>query len=145
MQLFNVDFKGKSFEMVEKYMPNIRTTVPMLMSEDCFTTVYRREKMLYLSPDSENELLTYDPDDIYVLGAVVDKRESLPLTLTKARMLGMRHARLPLDKFVKFKRGSHKRLGINNVVTILQSWKNTKDWEEALKKIPWYKLNDEEN
>lgn len=145
LQLFNVDFKGKSFEMVEKYMPNIRTKVPMMISENSYTTAYPREKLLYLSPDSENELINFDPGDIYVLGAIVDKGASRPLSLTKARMLGIRHARLPLDRYVKFKRGSRKRLGISNVVEILQSWKTTKDWEEAFRRIPSYKLNGEEN
>lgn len=128
--------------MLEKFMPNIREKKsPMLISEDSFATIHPREKLLYLSPDSENELLHYDPEDIYVLGAMVDKSTSLPLSLTRARTLGIRHARLPIDNYVKFKVGSHKRLMINNVVEILQTWKQTKDWNKAFQKIPDIKID----
>lgn len=142
LQLFNADFGGATFEMLEKLMPNVREKKnPMLISEHSFTTVYPKENLLYLSPDSDNDLLQYNPEDIYVVGALVDKRASLPFSLTKARTLGIRHARLPIDDYVKLKVGSHKRLNINVVIEILQSWKNTKDWNEAFKNISGYKID----
>lgn len=56
--------------------------------------------MVYLTPDAE-ETLTYDPDDIYIIGSIVDKRTQPPLSLAKAKREGLRMAKFPLDRYVK--------------------------------------------
>lgn len=141
LQLFNVNYNETSFKTMEKHMPLLRYKKnPFLITENTFTSIYPMEKLLYLSPDSENILSNYDSDDIYIVGGIVDKGPCLPLSLTKANKLGIRHARLPLDEYVKFYCGSHKRLRIDSIVDILLNWKETNDWNKAFEKIPNYKL-----
>ena len=44
------------------------------VTTDCVTRTFPREKLVYLSPDSPNVLQEYSHDDIYILGALIDKR-----------------------------------------------------------------------
>ena len=35
--------------------------------------LFPAERMVYLSPDSNNDLQKFNPDDIYVIGGIIDK------------------------------------------------------------------------
>ena len=35
--------------------------------------MFPTERMVYLSPDSKNDLKCYDPNDIYIIGGIVDR------------------------------------------------------------------------
>lgn len=57
---------------------------------------------LYLTPDSRTDLLEYNPDDVYIIGGIVETAGDVPYTLTKAKKLGIRHARLPTKRTVGY-------------------------------------------
>ncbi len=65
---------------------------------------------LYLTPDSRTDLLEYNPDDVYIVGGIVETAGDVPYTLTKAKKLGIRHARLPTKRTVGYVFYSHKTL-----------------------------------
>ena len=44
------------------------------VTPECFTRVFPPERLVYLSPDSPNVLTEYSQDDVYILGALIDKR-----------------------------------------------------------------------
>ena len=44
------------------------------VTSECFTRVFPPERLVYLSPDSPNVLTEYSQDDVYILGALIDKR-----------------------------------------------------------------------
>lgn len=67
---------------------------------------------MYLTPHTHTTL-KYSPDDIYILGGIVDKELGLNLTGKKALKEEIRHACLPLGQ-VKWKLGS-KLLCIHHV------------------------------
>ncbi len=69
--------------------------------------------MVYLSPHAK-VTLKYDPNDIYIIGAMVDKVHGVPLSSKKAAKDEIRCAALPLDQYFKWKTGP-KILCLNQV------------------------------
>ena len=62
--------------------------------------VFPRDKLVYLTPQSYDDL-DYNPDNIYVMGALVDIYDTKPYTAAKAKTLKLKTARLPLNKFYR--------------------------------------------
>lgn len=54
----------------------------------------------------------FDPDSVYIIGGIVDKKDSTPLTMAKAKREGIRMAKLPLDKYLRWG-SSGKSLTLN--------------------------------
>ena len=75
-----------------------------------------------------------------IFGAMVDKVNNDPLSLAKAKKMGLRMARLPLDRYLQWGAGSGKSLTLNQMVNILLEMKKHGDWERALKYVPRRKL-----
>lgn len=101
----------------------------------CFETtassyldVFPKEKLIYLSPDSNVEMNSFDHDAIYIIGGIADlskEKEKVkmyrifvshgflagkkPLTFAKAKRENLQHQRLPLDRYVKFVESNVKR------------------------------------
>ena len=71
---------------------------PLEWSEKCYTELYPKENLVYLTPDCREELKVYDPDAIYIIGAIVDLSANKPLTMAKSKRQKIRFAKLPLDK-----------------------------------------------
>lgn len=65
-----------------------------------------------------------------------------PLSLAKAKRLGLRMARLPLDQFLQWGAGSGKSLTLNQMINILLDLKQTGDWMHALRHVPRRKIVD---
>ncbi|CAF0768145.1 unnamed protein product [Didymodactylos carnosus] len=105
-------------------------------TEVSYLDLFPKEKFIYLSPDSQNEMLEYDHDAIYIIGGIVDLSSKKPLTFGKAKRQQIRHQRLPIDRYVKFGSGSGKTLTIDQVFNILMTLKHTGNWHEAFKYIP---------
>lgn len=96
--------------------------------EKCYTELYPKERLLMLTPDSPNDL-EYNFNDIYIVGGIVDRGHEQPLTMSKAKRLGLRTARLPLPGY-----GLHRTncLHMNKVVDILLARQFSKDWKAIL-------------
>ena len=61
----------------------------------CYTDLFPKEKLVLISPLSENELV-YDYDDTYIISALHENFEyEGNLALEKAKQEGIRHAKLP--------------------------------------------------
>lgn len=136
---------GQEFrKILLKNIPTIETPAfPASVSDKSFAELFPKEKLVYLTPDSNNELSEFNDEDIYIVGAIVDKSESKPWTLSKAKRLGIRTAKLPLDAFATWKKGS-KSLTINNMVEILHELKTTGDFRAAFRHLPTRKAESKE-
>lgn len=83
-----------------------------------FIILFNRKRLVYLTPHT-SKTLQYSPDDIYIMGGIVDKEVGLDLTGKKAVKEEIRHACLPLGQ-LKWKLGSkllclhHVRIFANN-------------------------------
>lgn len=112
--------------------------VPIHIHEQDITEVISPDRLVYLSPNSDNILETFNPSDCYVIGCIVDRGEKVPLTLDKANKLNIRTARLPIDRFVQFR--LHKELNLDHVMRIMLTAKISRNWQrEIVRHIPVHK------
>ncbi|XP_065200078.1 tRNA methyltransferase 10 homolog A isoform X2 [Planococcus citri] len=107
--------------------------------EHKYLLYFEREKIVYLTSDSENVLENVEEDKIYVIGGFVDHNLHKGLSLKKARADGIRHARLPLQQNIVL--NSRTVLAINHVFEILLAKANGASWREAFRTaIPQRKI-----
>ncbi|KIK67622.1 hypothetical protein GYMLUDRAFT_154603 [Collybiopsis luxurians FD-317 M1] len=90
----------------------------------------KKQNIVYLTADSEEEIEELRPDEIYIIGALVDHNRYKNLTLEKAKSQSIRHARLPIGKYVS-SLPTRKVLTVNQVFEIMLKWVETRNWEEA--------------
>ncbi|XP_063313322.1 tRNA methyltransferase 10 homolog B isoform X2 [Pelobates fuscus] len=99
--------------------------------------LYLTEKIIYLTPDSDNALKDIDPQKVYVLGGLVDESIQKKLTYHKARENGLQTARLPIPEYmvknVNLKNFHSEILAINQVFDVLATYLETQSWPDALK------------
>uniref|UniRef100_A0A673LPA5 tRNA (guanine(9)-N(1))-methyltransferase n=1 Tax=Sinocyclocheilus rhinocerous TaxID=307959 RepID=A0A673LPA5_9TELE len=77
-----------------------------------------------------------EEDKVYILGGLVDETIQKKISYTRAKELGVRTARLPIDEYM-VKRPNPKNfhskiLAINQVFEILLTFRDIKDWTNAL-------------
>ena len=41
-------------------------------TESSYLDVFPRERLIYLSPDSDEEMVSFDHDAVYIIGGIVD-------------------------------------------------------------------------
>lgn len=104
---------------------------PEVYTEQSYLDIFPKEKIVYLSPDSRNEL-QWDDDDVYVIGGLVDVDIKSNASLGKAKKEGVRHAHLPLRRVL----GMQCILNIEHMVAIMCDYRLTKDWMYAFRWIP---------
>lgn len=137
----NANFDKTTMKYLHKHIPTLLDKeFPLNIHQCSYMDLFPKEQLIYLTPHCRNDLTEYDPDAIYIIGAMVDKINSEPLSLAKAKSLGLRMARLPLDRYLQFGSGSGKSLTLNQMTQILLDWKATKNWDKALIHVPRRKI-----
>lgn len=103
---------------------------------------FKKENIVYLTADSENEITELKPEEVYLIGGIVDRNRYKLITLNKAKELGIRHAKLPIGEYIQM--NSCKVLTTNHVFQILSHYVNEQQgWKEAFMSIiPKRKLNE---
>uniref|UniRef100_A0A336M7A4 RNA (guanine-9-)-methyltransferase domain-containing protein 1 n=1 Tax=Culicoides sonorensis TaxID=179676 RepID=A0A336M7A4_CULSO len=144
----NVDINGPVFQNLQRRIPTIfNPEFPVNLHEDHYLEKFPKSKLVYLTPDSKNDLKEFNHDDIYIIGGIVDRVYVAPYSFTKANQENIRTARLPLKKYVKWNaNGRGIALAMNQVFKILLDMKTCNDWQKAfMNNIPKRKLdNDKE-
>lgn len=92
---------------------------------------------MMLTPDSD-DVLDYSFDDIYVIGGIVDFGRNDPLTLAKAKELGIRSARLPLDN-LRMRAGDSRELPMSSAISMIRERQVTNDWNAIIEKCVYLK------
>lgn len=91
--------------------------------------VIAKEDLVYLTSDSPNVLTGLDDSKAYVIGGLVDHNHHKGISFERAKELGIQHAQLPLESFVKM--NSRKVLAVNHVFEIILAYLEKSDWQEA--------------
>lgn len=94
--------------------------------------VFPHEDILYLTSESENVLSSTEPLDertVYVIGGIVDHNSRKGLCHQLAVQKNWRHARLPIDEFIKM--NTRRVLACNHVMEILLNYIQLGDWRKA--------------
>ncbi|KFW75448.1 Mitochondrial ribonuclease P protein 1, partial [Manacus vitellinus] len=105
------------------------------VTEQCYTEVFPKDKLIYLTADSPKVMKTFDHDKIYIVGSMVDKSIKTGVSLARAKRLGLETAALPLDKYLLWNTGG-KNLTLDQMMNILLTLKDTADWKKALEFVP---------
>ena len=91
------------------------------------------DKIVYLTAESDNVLDELEADKFYIIGGLVDHNHHKGICHGKASEIGLKTARLPLDKFVDMK--TRKVLTINHVYEILAEVCQGSSWKDSFLKI----------
>jgi len=140
MYLTNFDPKCPKCNLLYKATTNSKKDdFPVIVTEKSYLDLFPHENLLYLTPDSKNDLIKYDADDIYIIGGLIDTTgridvspKSIPYTLSAAKKEGIRHARLPMKRTL----GINKELNVDHCVAIMADFKYSKDWFYSFRWIP---------
>ncbi|XP_004250300.2 tRNA (guanine(9)-N1)-methyltransferase [Solanum lycopersicum] len=89
----------------------------------------QKERLVYLTADSETTLDVLDPKHIYIIGGLVDRNRWKGLTKKKAEDQGIQTAKLPIGTYLKM--SSSQVLTVNQVVEILLKYLETGDWKTS--------------
>ncbi|XP_071446105.1 mitochondrial ribonuclease P protein 1 homolog [Hetaerina americana] len=131
----------RTISHLHKYIPTMYDdTFPLTVTSNSYLELFPRENLVYLTPHCREELLHYDHDAVYIIGAMVDKVNSEPLSLAKAKREGLKMAKLPIDRYLDWGSGSGKSLTLNQMLKILLDQKHMGDWKKSLLHVPRRKL-----
>ncbi|XP_053671815.1 tRNA methyltransferase 10 homolog A-like [Anopheles nili] len=102
-------------------------------SDAHFTKLFEREKLIYLTSESDNLLERLENGCVYVIGGLVDHNQHKGHCYQLAQKYGIRHARLPLSEHLVIK--TRTILTINQVFEILLNVHLGKDWKQTLLEV----------
>ncbi|KAM6310005.1 tRNA methyltransferase 10 homolog C [Aegotheles albertisi] len=105
------------------------------VTDQCYTEVFPKDKLVYLTADSPKVMKTFDHNKIYIVGSMVDRSIKTGVSLARAKRLGLETAALPLDKYFLWNSGA-KNLTLDQMMDILLTLKDTGDWKAALEFVP---------
>lgn len=94
--------------------------------------VFPHDDILYLTSESENVLSSTEPLDertVYIIGGIVDHNSKKGLCYQLAVENKWRHARLPIDEFIKL--NTRRVLACNHVMEILLNYIQLGNWKQA--------------
>ncbi|XP_038062279.1 tRNA methyltransferase 10 homolog C-like [Patiria miniata] len=118
--------------MLGEHLGSVMVNVTDRQVQDAFPV----EDIVYLTADSPNIMRSYNPNKVYVIGALVDSHRILRgVSFAKAKRLNLNHARLPLDLFLKWSSGG-KNLTLDQMMQILIELNTSGDWVKALNHVP---------
>lgn len=103
---------------------------PFPVVEDALTKLHPARNVVYLTHDAEDVLEQLEPNDIYVIGGLVDRNRLKGATLQRAKELEVRAKRLSLDEEVSLAHGTPV-LTVNHCVEIMLHAANGKSWRDA--------------
>jgi len=96
----NLTPNSRTARKLEKAIPNL-SEVPYTITDKHYLQCYDQSRIVYLSPNAPNYMTKFDPDDVYVIGCIVDKRAEKPLTFARAKEEKIRCVRFPFDQHVR--------------------------------------------
>merc|ERR1719452_420742 len=135
LQLFNYDRGGKVADKMRKMLPTIESD-EMLMDLHSGDMVpsYRPEDLVIITSHSRTDMVEVDSDLTYVIPAYVARGGNKPYAIAKAKKEGIRHVRIPYDRYLHLGRSCRKDLPLNIVMCILNEVKQNGCWESAFRK-----------
>ena len=145
LHLLNCNHESLLMRSLKNQIPTLyQPDFPVTISSKSYLDLYPKEKLVYLTPHTREEMTSFDHDSIYIVGGIVDRQNNVPLTMAKAKRENIRMAKLPLDRYLPWGACSSKSLTLDAIVKILLELKKSGSWEKALTHIPKRKIKTEE-
>ncbi|XP_021181237.3 tRNA methyltransferase 10 homolog A [Helicoverpa armigera] len=98
-----------------------------------YLEVFPKDKIVYLTSESDNVIEQFEENTAYIIGGLVDHNKHKGLCYKIAVEQGIRHGQLPLDKYINMK--TRKVLTIDHVFEIVLRVCEGVPWQEALLKV----------
>ncbi|XP_017773120.1 PREDICTED: tRNA methyltransferase 10 homolog A [Nicrophorus vespilloides] len=127
MQLHLTSFTGKSREEMSKH--NGYEHWDMNFHEESYSSLFPKEKLVYLTSESDNIINELEEDKIYIIGGLVDHNSHKGICFNKAVKEGISHGQLPIGEYFTLK--TRKVFTINQVFEILLRVSEGKTYKEA--------------
>ncbi|XP_043265142.1 tRNA methyltransferase 10 homolog A isoform X1 [Colletes gigas] len=131
MQFSLTGFNGKSRSHMQKH--NGYEHWDVKFHTESYLDIYRKEKIIYLTSESEDVIDHLEHDCVYVIGGLVDHNSHKGHCHKIAVEAGVRHGRLPLDKFLQMK--ARKVLTVDHVFEILLRVSEGRTWQDAFLQV----------
>ncbi|XP_022909983.1 tRNA methyltransferase 10 homolog A [Onthophagus taurus] len=127
MQLYLTSFEGKAKEEMGKHHGYEYWDINFC--EDEYLKIFPKEKLIYLSSESDNVINELEDDKVYIIGGLVDHNSHKGICYKKAVEQGISHGQLPIGEYFKLKH--RKVFTINQVFEILLRVSEGKTFKEA--------------
>lgn len=100
---------------------------------ESYVDLFPHDNLVYLSPHAEEELIEYDHEAVYIIGAFVDQPHHVQHrhSFVNASKHGIRSQRLPLESTLDWGTGN-KCLCLNHVAQIMMDLRQGADLQETL-------------
>lgn len=93
-----------------------------------------KSQFVYLTADTDEIIDTLLPNTTYIIGGIVDKNRHKNLCLDKAKALGLKVGKLPIDKYIEI--NGRTVMATSHVYEICCKWfENNKNWEKAFNDV----------
>eukprot|EP01122_Echinamoeba_exundans_P013750 TRINITY_DN6052_c0_g1_i1.p1 TRINITY_DN6052_c0_g1~~TRINITY_DN6052_c0_g1_i1.p1 ORF type:complete len:379 (+),score=99.12 TRINITY_DN6052_c0_g1_i1:65-1138(+) len=109
-------YNGPIAELM-KAMAGFEQWKGVVKHEKGFEEVWPKEKIVYLTAESDEVIQTLNPDEVYIIGGLVDHNRIKGHVHEKITKMGFRTARLPIEEYLEMK--TRKVLTVNQVAEIL--------------------------
>ncbi|XP_034244051.1 mitochondrial ribonuclease P protein 1 homolog [Thrips palmi] len=130
LHLCNLDFNGRLVHYLRTQRPDF-FDLPISLHEDSYLNLFDRRKLIFIDQRASKRYV-YDPEDIYILRALVDRPRTAPGVDKKAAKEKIRYASLPIDKVIQWKPKAHKHLCLDQYHNILLDVKVSGNWSKAV-------------
>ena len=130
--LTGLNAEDAKFQRLLQAFPGLNAPVsPVHVSERSYLDLFDRGNLVYLTPDTDDVLEEFNPEDVYVIGGFVDEYRSSGHTLEAAKRDKIRHAKLPLKRFL----GTDDKLYVHEVAAVLNDFRRSRDWFFAMRNV----------
>jgi tRNA (guanine9-N1)-methyltransferase len=106
---------------------------PLEVKRESYMELFPRDKVVYLTAESDTVLEEMDAGTVYCIGGIVDHNRLKSIVHDKALELGLTTRRLPIEDHLA--EGLRKVITVNQVFAILLSFWECKDWKAAVEKV----------
>ncbi|CAE8614153.1 unnamed protein product [Polarella glacialis] len=100
---------------------------PLQVLPGPYIEAFPREKLVYLTADSEVVLESFDPEKVYIIGGIVDRNRLKGATMDKAVEQEIATAQLPLAAHIEMGVSS-RVLAVNHVFAMVLDHQASGDW-----------------
>ena len=94
-----------------------------------YAEMFPKKDLVYLTADSDDVIEELNPNDVYIIGGIVDRNRLKNCTFRKAQKQGIRTAKLPIAEHVTM--SATKVLTVNCVLDIMCKQLHYKDWKKT--------------
>ncbi|XP_018574257.1 tRNA methyltransferase 10 homolog A [Anoplophora glabripennis] len=131
MQLHLTSFNGRNKEEMSRHHGYENWDINFHSND--YLKIFPKEKLVYLTSESDNVMTELEDEKIYIIGGLVDHNSHKGLCYNKAVKEGIAHAQLPIGEYFWMKH--RKVLTINQVFEILLGVSEGKSFKEAFELI----------